>query len=37
MVNREDISYFGAGPASLPTDVLANAAAALQNFNGTGL
>lgn len=37
MVNREDIAYFGAGPASLPTDVLETAAASLQNFEETGL
>lgn len=34
---REDISYFGAGPALLPTDVLASAAQALVNYKGTGL
>lgn len=36
-MKREDIVYFGAGPAALPTDVLATAAAALQNYEGTGL
>lgn len=34
---RRDITYFGAGPALLPTDVLDKAAQALLNFNGTGL
>ncbi|KAM4056398.1 aminotransferase class-V domain-containing protein [Hirsutella rhossiliensis] len=34
---RKDVSYFGAGPALLPTDVLDQAAQALLNFNGTGL
>ncbi|KJZ74995.1 hypothetical protein HIM_05481 [Hirsutella minnesotensis 3608] len=34
---RQDITYFGAGPALLPTDVLEKAAQALLNFNGTGL
>jgi phosphoserine aminotransferase len=37
MPEREDITYFGAGPALLPTDVLIGAAEALVNFNGTGL
>lgn len=37
MTNREDITYFGAGPALLPTDVLQRAAEALLNYNGTGL
>ncbi|KAI9743075.1 MAG: Phosphoserine transaminase [Claussenomyces sp. TS43310] len=36
-MKRQDISYFGAGPASLPSDVLATAAAALQNYDNTGL
>ncbi|KAL4784437.1 pyridoxal phosphate-dependent transferase [Aspergillus varians] len=36
-MNREDITYLGAGPAALPTDVLATAAQALQNYEGTGL
>lgn len=34
---RTDITYFGAGPALLPTDVLETAAQALLNYNGTGL
>lgn len=34
---RKDVTYFGAGPALLPTDVLDRAAQALLNFNGTGL
>ncbi|RJE21976.1 phosphoserine aminotransferase [Aspergillus sclerotialis] len=36
-MKREDIVYFGAGPAALPTDVLSTAAEALQNYDGTGL
>ncbi len=36
-MERQDVFYFGAGPASLPSDVLATAAAALQNYNNTGL
>lgn len=37
MPNREDITYFGAGPALLPTDVLQRASEALLNYNNTGL
>lgn len=37
MASRSDITYFGAGPASLPTDVLEEAAKALLNYNATGL
>ncbi|KAI1332053.1 phosphoserine aminotransferase [Xylariaceae sp. FL0255] len=37
MPERADITYFGAGPALLPTDVLEGAATALLNYNGTGL
>ena len=37
MPTREEITYFGAGPALLPTDVLKTAAAALVNYDGTGL
>ncbi|KAI9762853.1 MAG: Phosphoserine transaminase [Chaenotheca gracillima] len=37
MPSREDITYFGAGPALLPTAVLESAAGALQNYNSTGL
>jgi len=37
MPSREDITYFGAGPASLPTDVLKTAASALVDYNDTGL
>jgi len=37
MTSREQVSYFGAGPARLPTAVLANASAALLNYNNTGL
>ncbi|KAH8433170.1 O-phospho-L-serine:2-oxoglutarate transaminase [Aspergillus melleus] len=36
-MKREDVVYFGAGPAALPTDVLAKAADALQNYDDTGL
>ncbi|KIN02634.1 hypothetical protein OIDMADRAFT_178559 [Oidiodendron maius Zn] len=36
-MKREDNIYFGAGPAALPTDVLATAAQALQNYDNTGL
>lgn len=37
MPSRSDITYFGAGPALLPTDVLEDAAQALLNFDDTGL
>lgn len=37
MPSRSDITYFGAGPALLPTDVLETASRALLDFNGTGL
>lgn len=37
MPSRDQVSYFGAGPARLPTSVLENASAALLNYNGTGL
>ncbi|KAJ2990168.1 hypothetical protein NUW58_g3091 [Xylaria curta] len=37
MPSRTDITYFGAGPALLPTDTLEEAAKALLNYNGTGL
>lgn len=37
MPSREDITYFGAGPALLPTDVLQTASHALIDYNGTGL
>ena len=36
-MKREDIVYFGAGPAALPTSVLETAAEALQNYDNTGL
>ncbi|EEA24973.1 Phosphoserine transaminase [Talaromyces marneffei ATCC 18224] len=36
-MQREDVIYFGAGPAGLPTDVLTTAAAALLNYQQTGL
>jgi phosphoserine aminotransferase len=37
MPSRSDITYFGAGPALLPTDVLEDAAKALINYSDTGL
>jgi phosphoserine aminotransferase len=37
MPSRSDITYFGAGPALLPTDVLEEAAKALLNYDDTGL
>lgn len=37
MPSRDDITYFGAGPALLPTDVLQTASQALLDYNGTGL
>jgi phosphoserine aminotransferase len=37
MPNRSDITYFGAGPALLPTAVLETAATSLVNYNETGL
>jgi phosphoserine aminotransferase len=37
MPERSDISYFGAGPALLPTQILEDAADALLNFENTGL
>ncbi|KAI5285753.1 Phosphoserine transaminase [Ascosphaera aggregata] len=37
MPERSEISYFGAGPAGLPTNVLDDAAASLLNYNGLGL
>ncbi|KAI1075926.1 phosphoserine aminotransferase [Whalleya microplaca] len=37
MPTRADITYFGAGPAALPTPVLEKAAQALLNYDGTGL
>ncbi|PKS11645.1 hypothetical protein jhhlp_001796 [Lomentospora prolificans] len=37
MPTRADITYFGAGPALLPTEVLETAAQALLDYNGTGL
>ncbi|EED18800.1 phosphoserine aminotransferase [Talaromyces stipitatus ATCC 10500] len=36
-MKREDVVYFGAGPAGLPTDVLTTAASALLNYQETGL
>jgi phosphoserine aminotransferase len=37
MPSRSEITYFGAGPAALPTDVLQEAAQALLDYQGTGL
>lgn len=37
MPQRSDITYFGAGPALLPTDVLETAASALLSYKDTGL
>ncbi|KAG4432229.1 hypothetical protein IFR05_012289 [Cadophora sp. M221] len=37
MSTRADITYFGAGPALLPTNVLEKAAESLVNYNSTGL
>ncbi|KAI5861505.1 phosphoserine aminotransferase [Durotheca rogersii] len=37
MPSRSDITFFGAGPALLPTDVLEEAAKALLNYQDTGL
>jgi phosphoserine aminotransferase len=37
MPSRDEVTYFGAGPALLPTSVLEKAAQALVNYNNTGL
>ncbi|GAM83744.1 hypothetical protein ANO11243_017340 [Dothideomycetidae sp. 11243] len=37
MPSREQISYFGAGPAPLPTSVLKKASQVLLNYNDTGI
>lgn len=37
MPSREEISYFGAGPAPLPTPVIEQSAKALVNFDDSGL
>lgn len=37
MPTRSEITYFGAGPAALPTEVLEKAAEALLDYQGTGL
>jgi phosphoserine aminotransferase len=37
MPDRSDITYFGAGPALLPTTVLETAAGSLLNYQNTGL
>lgn len=36
-LQREDVDYFGAGPAPLPTEVLQEACKALLNYNGMGI
>lgn len=37
MLDRQQVDYFGAGPAPLPTGVLEEAARALINYNGMGI
>ncbi|KAL8950919.1 MAG: hypothetical protein Q9222_003068 [Ikaeria aurantiellina] len=37
MPSRQDVAYFGAGPAPLPTKVLEDGAEAFVNFQNTGL
>lgn len=37
MPSREEVAYFGAGPAPLPTSVVEAGAKAFVNYNGTGL
>jgi phosphoserine aminotransferase len=37
MPSREEVAYFGAGPAPLPTAVLQEASQALLNFDNTGI
>ena len=37
MPSREEVAYFGAGPAPLPTPVLEEGAKAFLNFENTGL
>lgn len=37
MPPREDIAYFGAGPAPMPTPVLESGAKAFVNFENSGL
>ena len=37
MPSREEVAYFGAGPAPLPTPVLEEASKALLNFNDSGI
>jgi phosphoserine aminotransferase len=37
MPSRSEVTYFGAGPAGLPTPVLETAAKALVNYDDTGL
>ncbi|ORY71175.1 phosphoserine aminotransferase-like protein [Pseudomassariella vexata] len=37
MPTRSEITYFGAGPAAMPTDILEKAAQALVDYEGTGL
>ncbi|KAF4556701.1 Phosphoserine aminotransferase-like protein [Elsinoe fawcettii] len=37
MPAREEVAYFGAGPAPLPTEVLENASKVLLNYNNSGI
>ncbi|KAF2218949.1 pyridoxal phosphate-dependent transferase [Elsinoe ampelina] len=37
MPSREEVAYFGAGPAPLPTEVLENASKVLLNYNDSGI
>ncbi|GAB7340853.1 hypothetical protein MBLNU457_7214t1 [Dothideomycetes sp. NU457] len=37
MPSREEVHYFGAGPAPLPTTVLERASQAILNYNNTGI
>lgn len=37
MPSRQEVAYFGAGPAPLPTSVLEEASTALLNYNGMGI
>ena len=37
MPPREEVAYFGAGPAPLPTSVLEDSAKAMVNFENSGL
>ncbi|KAI9778356.1 MAG: Phosphoserine transaminase [Geoglossum umbratile] len=37
MPSRDEVTYFGAGPAALPTPILESASLALLNYNNTGV